>query len=369
MKICVVEYNDWHDELIPSFVLAALELGCEIDVYLTRNNINKAVLYMINNPKLKIFEIKERFNNKTAQFIERVFYRSFYNIKTYTSIIDNVLINHKQYELIIFNSSEPLPVFYRLKNFSSNMLSVLHNAEYAKHHHEYSSYYNSAKIKLLVLSEYIKDYLSPIKSDVFHPVFLGKIKPPPQENTIRFAIQGNFDPTRRNYLSLIEAAKDLISSKITNFEFHFIGNTSVPIAQLYKKQVNNNQLSKYFIFYDRILPYHEYYDAIQSCSFILPLLDNSNLAYLPYFESKCSSSINLAIALNILPVVPYSVAETYKIGNSSITYSNTLKDGLQKAICISPEEHKQLVQAINKTQKQMLEHNKRIISKAINNKK
>ena len=366
-KACIIEYNDYHDEIIPSLIFALNTNGFHVDVYLSEGNIKKQLFPLFENDlKFELIPISNKVSQVRAisGFVYRKFYRYVKGIKTYTGTIDNALINSRNYDVIIFNSVEPLPVLYQCANFThANVFYVQHNSFLLKEHPEYKK-----KITLertIVLSHHIKHYLN-ADVKIITPVYFANFSMNKllDKKCVKFCVQGNFDSKRRNYMSLLNAVNKLHIAGLRNFSVEILGNSNTEEGNLFKTIALKYGISEYFTIHDAVLPYLEYYHKISNCDYVLPLIDNQNLSHFSYELWKCSSTINLSIGLGVVPCISDYYKSIYNLHESCISYSNDdVYTAMLKAIELSEKEYIRLQSNLNRLKKNYLEENHQIFSK------
>jgi hypothetical protein len=361
MNACIIEYNDFHDETIPSIVFVLNNLGYDVDIYLTDNNINKQLFNVFSNDlKFSLKTVKT--TGQHLPFLLNKIYLKYYKlikgISALTGTLDTAVISQRKYDVIIFNSVEPLDVLYKTSDYhKSHVFYILHNAYLLQKHSEYIKIIDINKT--FVLSQHINNYFSK-NLKVLSPVYFGNIYKESAINPscIKFCVQGNFDSKRRNYISLIDAIKRFQSENIINFKIEILGNSNNEEGLLFKDAVNRNSLSQYFTLYNYILPYKQYYEVLVSSDYVLPLLDDSSLYFNSYLLWKCSSSINAAIGLGIVPCLNMDFAAAHNLQNASITYlSDDLYSAIKTALYKTNEEYSILQSNLKQIKNELLLQN------------
>lgn len=134
-----------------------------------------------------------------------------------------------------------------------------------------------------------------------------------------FLIQGNIQSKRRNYRSLIPVLEHY---SITNSQ----PNTSVkPTIQFKIMILGRGNLPEYLQPYQNQiilkpnLNDHEYHQAIQEATFILPLVDHTYQH--KYFKKKLTSSMTYGIGFGLRFVIFDKLAQAYQINNQYLYYS------------------------------------------------
>lgn len=104
-------------------------------------------------------------------------------------------------------------------------------------------------------------------------------------------------------------------------------------AALVQKRIEELGISDYFTFVSDAESYLDYYRAIYSCRFLLFLVDDSRRIYQPFFEDKCTSSLGVALGLDVIPVINSRLSEVYNIEKCSVLYeSDDVYSGIRSAL-------------------------------------
>jgi hypothetical protein len=244
----------------------------------------------------------------------------------------------RDFDLVIINSLEPRHILTVAGNLSLPVIGVMHNAGLITTDQDYADFFSAPKRQPLVLARHISAFLANrISAQWMAPLELGHVerKQSGQNGPVVFCVQGNVQFERRNYSSLLEAVERLHSRGIENFLVKIIGRNDWPDwpdGKALKTDIANRSLEHLFEFSEGELPYRDYYGTIAGADYLLPLVDRNFTDHAAYFEDKLSTSMQLALAFQVIPIVDADLAEAYEVMNASITYSDDLERAMLNAL-------------------------------------
>jgi len=298
-KIAYIEYNKVHQEIIPIFVYLAKINNIKIDIFLLNDNLNNNVFYYIDRNNFNNFEVKSIDN------LEKEIKKNKYDISILGSGETNLWIND------FLNLNIP------------NKLIIRHNYTYYK--------YGDHKIKEIVLGEHILKLNNNLIS--IYPIYFGNFDYNLRKQNY-YLIQGNLEYKRRNYLSLINCCLELKQRHILSDRVKFIilgrfsqfTNKDYPVkldGNDFLQRINNNNIKSYFEFVYDATEYIKYFEIINQCKYILPLIDETYNH--KYFQNKTTSSINIGIGFKQTFIINETIADVYKINGIKYKKSNILE--------------------------------------------
>ncbi len=292
-KIIYIEFNKVHQEIIPIFIFLSKIKNFYLDIFLIDDNLNNNLFYYID---------KEIYNNFSVKSIQ---------------LLENEIINNN-YKYAILGSGET-------PNWINKFINLNLNNKFIIRHNFINDYLTNLKnVKQIVLSEHIlklNNDLIPI-----YPIYFGNFDLNKRKNNY-YLIQGNLEYKRRNYLSLINCCIKLKENNINENKVKFIilGRFSNQTNPEYKLKLNGddfldkikkNNIEEYFEFIYGATEYKKYFEIINECKFILPLIDESYNHN--YFLNKTTSSVNIGIGFKQIFVINKTFANMYNI--KGITY-------------------------------------------------
>ena len=197
MKVAVVEFNNHHDEVIPSVVYALNELGVEPDVYVTERAIRNDAFAWASGLRYRLEWIdgsgvlgraRARVRGTPSQF--------------------------RRYDALFVNSVEPLPALEKASRIDLPTVGVVHNAELLQDAGPYAQYFADPKRQPIVLGRHVAASLGmpPGKGWLGYFVF-GDVEPERTAGDDRttLCVPGNVKYVRRDYGSLVSAVETLAS--------------------------------------------------------------------------------------------------------------------------------------------------------------
>ncbi len=249
------------------------------------------------------------------------------------------------FDIVIINSLEPKENLNTAAEVSLPLIGVMHNASLMITGSDYASFFASPKRKALVMAKHISDFVSnQISAGWIAPVELGNVRRTVagRNDPVRFCVQGNLAYDRRNYTSLVQAVESLISKDIKNFEVWIVGRNDTPDGNRLRAEIDARALGHLFKFSQGELPYKEYYGSIANADFLMPLVDWESTDHVAYFRDKLSTSMQIALAFQVIPIAHTDLARSYGVENESFTYSDDLEEAMQRALKAGDEELRQM---------------------------
>jgi hypothetical protein len=323
MKCALVEYNYYHDSILPTLVYILNNLGIRVDVYapgrVIRNNAfahTTGLSYSLRDCDGLFFKL----------WSERLQFR--------------------RYDFLILNSLEPKRILERVAGLEIPIIAVMHNGNLITTDPDYARFFGKSGRKPLVLAKHISEFLSDtIVARWVSPVLLGQIRPakPDKLGRVQLCVQGCLQFDRRNYESLLDAIELLMADGVGNVKVMIIGRNDTDDAPIFREQIRKRNLVSVFEFSEGELPYKTYYESIAKADFLLPLVDTTSSHYRPYFLDKVTTSLLVSIGIGIVPIIHKQLADLYGVKSESVTYEDGgLPDALKRALCIDNETLKKL---------------------------
>lgn len=313
LRCALVEFNFYHGETMPTLVHVLNGLGVAVDVFAPER-------LRRNNPFVYADDLR-------------------YEMRAAERLSSGRLGRHfRSYDFVIINSLEPKHILAAAEGLSLPVLGVMHNAGLMITDRDYAKFFDSPKRKALVMAKHISDFVSEgARARWVAPVHLGRVNDEArgEEGRFIFCVQGNVEYERRDYPALLDAAERLRARGVGNFLVKIVGRNSAPIAPQgseLKADIAARGLQHLFEFSAGELPYKEFYGSAARADFLLPLVERRLAAHAPYFQDKLSTSMQVAIAFQTVPVVHADLAELYGVEGESFTYSDDLEQAMLDAL-------------------------------------
>ncbi|GAM88317.1 hypothetical protein ANO11243_063500 [Dothideomycetidae sp. 11243] len=218
---------------------------------------------------------------------------------------------------------------------------------------------NSGKMAFVTLSNHTSQFLenqviptwalsSQIvpKLRVFPPIF--PTWPKVQEETLSFALQGNYEPSRRDYNGIFEHLSMFLRDSDTNVTLRLVGSGVRPEVPA--------QLQQHVVF-DQALNYPEFYDTLALCFAMLP-----GFASDTYYDRKASSTIPASVIAGVPVVGPQRLLETYTyLDRDDIWLQNegeTDIDVIGRVLKLDPEIREAKKQRVVAASRRLMQANK-----------
>jgi hypothetical protein len=192
------------------------------------------------------------------------------------------------------------------------------------------------------------DFATIIPNNSFvYPIYFESLEANPriltdkhQSQARRFVVQGTINYDNRDYGGLIEATSQL-ARQVSSSELEVLIIGSGQDRNRLVDEIESKQLGGFFKFpsdSSQKLAYKEYYDAILSSDFLLPLISDPNANYL---NCKMSSSLMMVLGMKTIPIISAIVANTYGIDHIKY-YDNKLASGLMQALKLDYSDYLRL---------------------------
>lgn len=333
-KLAVVELSPRHDEIFPTWLSLSRKSNYDIAFFISQVHAERDIFSILEENRPEIYLHTAIYNQSSNIFIKvyRHLYTLVLRIKMY------IILSYK-YDIIIANSIEPDYVYQDFFRFLKKpTLSLVHNGYSIINNIVYKKLLANKLNRFSVLSKHVSTYLTKesIKNYTIYPVFgLSHILSIKQNRS--FCVQGNIDFRRRNYDSLIVAVKKL--NNMNNFcNINIVGKKN-RLSEHFNESILKSGIQKYFTFHFNCISYEQYYTTISKNIFMLILIDDGSLIYKPFFEDKCTSSINLSLALGIIPVVNHKLADLYDLHDCCVKYEhNDVFSAISTALLLDQSE-------------------------------
>ena len=186
------------------------------------------------------------------------------------------------------------------------------------------------------------DYKNCITTPV-NPHYFGEFEEHQKGTNTVFATVGAISNKRRNSELMINSVESLHQKGARNFTVLVIGKRNPSTIP--------KHLQQYFILLGK-LSFQELYKRVQSCDFLLPLLDPENQAHLRYITTGTSGTFQLALGFHKPVVLEQSFAPINRLNNSnSIVYdgNSNLPIAMERAISMTPVHYDSLQKAVAET--------------------
>jgi len=363
LRIAVVELGGRHDEVFPVWLYLAKKNGYAIDFFVAPMHQARDIFSLTDAPRPTCFLTNSRDLGSfaTSKLLQRL-YTVFLRMKS-------LFLLNTNYDVVIANSID-VGHYYQpfIRYIKKPMLMVLHNGYALTAKSEYKDLQNRAASSVVVLSKHVQKFLAQ-REIASYPVHasLGLregLFDDCRRHESTFCVQGYINFDRRNYDSLLKAASKLKENNV-HCEFKIIGRLGRS-SRTMQERIEKLGVSEYFTFVGDAETYLDFYRTICSCKFLLILIDDSRMIYRPFFEDKCTSSLGVALGLDVIPVVNRKLAEVYDIEECSVPYeSDDVYSGILSALSCESERIDSLANNLKRTRQRFVEDSEVEFGKAI----
>jgi L-rhamnose mutarotase len=336
LKCAIVEYEDYHDQVIPSMVYALNKLGVAVDVYLTQNAMeNRVFCYDVEDFSYTIKPIEG--------MIARMRERS---------------LKYREYNFVIFNTLEPndkVDTLKRIQNVideTTPLIGVIHHThvlspalkEFCHHKNRYP----------LVLAKHIVDHL---KKQNIHAHWIpfayhGQVNKE-KFKKLTFCIPGILAPTRKDYSELLDAIECLANSG-KDFQVYFVGRNYYKESEAFKKLLDKRDIRQYCVFTEGFIDYKEFYEIVAASHFIISHVDIDQATKESLHKYKVTSSLYTAAGLGVIPIVDRHIAAVYALEHAGLVHDNDLASAMETASDLTRERIQFLIQNLDMARESML---------------
>jgi len=317
-RCALIEFNYYHGETMPTIVRCLNALGADVQVYC--------------NERLR--------HNDPFVYTQGLSY-GLHDVEDLSGDdLNNAL---SEFDLVIINSLEPKENLTKVKGLQMPVIGVMHNGGLAITDRDYADFFGAPSRKALVMARHISDFISQ-RTNVqwISPIELGTVRDPlPATGFVTFCVQGNLHADRRNYGALVNAVSSITARGIKNFKVLIIGRNDTATGDALREAIRSRHLDAFFEFSEGELRYFDYYGSIARSDFLLPLVDPNLSDHAAYFRDKLSTTMQIALAFQIIPIVHGDLATAYGVENESFTYSTNwlsrlnlskMRGGLKRAM-------------------------------------
>jgi glycosyltransferase involved in cell wall biosynthesis len=318
MRCALVEFNHYHDEVLPTFVWLLNQLDVKPDVYMVKRSARR-----------RPFAGSEglRYQARSVEAMDR---------------LGGLALKLRRYDLAIVNSMEPPAVIERATRLAVPVLGVVHNTDLLLHDKAYRAFFTADDRRPLVLGQHIAEHVGASIGAprwISHVVFGAQPKSPGEAaRPTTFAVSGNVEFHRRNYDALLEAARALANEDIP-FLIRIIGRSTSRDGKALRATVDSLGLGSRFEFSPGEIDHPTFFELVAECDFTLPLIDTSREVFRAYLETKLASSIPFAIGLGVPLVANAAVVGPYGIERTGPVYEDGgLTAAMRQAIASTQEQ-------------------------------
>jgi glycosyltransferase involved in cell wall biosynthesis len=299
MRCAVIEYNGYHEEVLPTFVHLLNELGIQPDVYMVRYSRGRRPFASAKNL---------RFRRRQVERMDRWWGLPF---------------RLRRYDLLVINSMEPAWIPERLSAVRTPILGVMHNTELLDEDAAYRAFFSSVRRQPLVLWRHIAANVAREGRSIgwVSHVYFGDHPPVRADGPTTFAVSGNVEFHRRNYDALLDAGASLVADGMP-FRVRIIGRSNSPDGEELRRRIDARGLASVFEFSAGEIKHEAFFDLIAGSDFVLPLVDPSTERLRPYFETKLASSIPFAVGLGTPLVLHRELAAAYGVERCGLTHED-----------------------------------------------
>jgi glycosyltransferase involved in cell wall biosynthesis len=310
MRCAVIEFNGYHEEVLPTFVHLLNALDIQPDVYMVRYSRGRRPFDTA--PAL-------RFRRRQVERMDRWWGLPF---------------RLRRYDLLIVNSVEPARILERLARVRTPILGVMHNTQLLDAEATYRAFFARPRRLPLVLWRRMADRLARDGRAIgwISHVYFGEPEPIRADGATTFAVSGDVEFHRRNYDALLAAAAELVAEDVP-FRVRIIGRSNEADGQELRRQIDARGLAEVFEFSPGEIPHPVFFGLVAGSDFVLPLIDPGAERLRAYFEAKLSSSIPLAIGLGVPLVMHRDLAASYGIESCGVLHGDgELAGAMREAI-------------------------------------
>jgi hypothetical protein len=342
LKCAIVEYEDYHDQVIPTFVYALNKLDVEVDIFTTRRNRDKGVFFYDDH--------NLSYTWKSIEFYKKLFIERTLRYRGYDIVLFNT-INEGVNEVSARRSCH-------ICSKENKKIGVLHDGRFIQEQLHIQKFHDKSTTTVVVLSQHIARYVRSLGWNCtwILPVYFGSVQKKKNEK-ITFCVQGVVAPQRKDYTPLIEGIKYLKKNGHKDFQVLFVGRNSNKFGEAFKSTIASEGINDVCIFTEGDVPYNEFLQLIASSDFLIMLVDRDPDTKELLYPYKLTSSLFYAVGLGVIPIVEENMAQMYGINDCGVTYkSDDMTKALEEALVLSDHEKERYHAILKKKRKDLLDH-------------
>ncbi len=364
MKIAILEPNHYHDELFLSWIDAFEAHGAQVDVLTTEDNIQRDVLSSCKGRVrvicLKRKVIKSRVSKSNSNLLIKLVFRFlglfhglFINAMNKFLMGRAVRSINKHYDGAVINTIDDIRYLRALESISIPAIAILHHGNVVTNN-IYKKFLQKKNITIAALTRHVQEYIHRcgFSCEVLTPVVFPYIEIA-QKRTRNVVIQGNIELARKDY-------EALMTCKGNQTVFEIIGRESAQLAEL-REFYHYYSVDSIIRFTTDCENYKNFYETIAQHSFLAFLLNKKRVSMLPYYLYKCTSSINLAIGLQLIPVIDRETAEIYDLLDIAIVYDNNINEAMELISRLDDNKIEEKQSKLLKMKESILESNRLVV--------
>ena len=318
MRCALVEFNHYHDEVLPTFVWLLNRLDITPDVYMVERSARRRAFARSEGLRYRLRAVESMGRLRGLDWRRR------------------------RYDLAIVNSMEPSELVGRASRLGVPVLGVVHNAHLLSDDADYRAFFAAPDRRPLVLGQHIAEQMATDAGApgwISHVVFGARPREPraPDGPTV-FVVSGNVEFARRNYDSLLDAAGALAGEDV-EFLVRIVGRSTSRDGKAFRETVESRGFASRFEFSPGEITHPRFFRLIADSDFSLPLIDTTRDLYRAYLETKLASSVPFAIGLGVPLVANAALVRAYGIDGTGPDYEDGgLTDAMRRAIASTEEE-------------------------------
>ena len=199
MRVAVVEFNHYHDEVLPTVVRSLNQLGSKPDVYVPVRAAKKNAFALA--PGLRF---RQRLIDGPGP------------IGDLAARIRGTPARRERYDVLIMNSLEPPSVIQSASRILMPTLAIVHNANLLQEDRAHRQFFAGPLRQPMVLGRHVALSLEPEQArNWIAPFYFGDLArvPVAGPEPKRLCVQGNVEYTRRDYFAFVDAIAVLASQR------------------------------------------------------------------------------------------------------------------------------------------------------------
>ncbi|KAL7268030.1 hypothetical protein RUND412_009363 [Rhizina undulata] len=179
------------------------------------------------------------------------------------------------------------------------------------------------------------------------PVELSETEDEDAEESLSFGLQGDYDPSRRDYESLFSRLESFLSSSPSNISMHLLGHGTHPSVPA---SVQNH------VVFDEHLDYTAFYTILSETFALLPAFATNE-----YLDRKASSSVPAALIAGTPLVATKEMLEAYSYVDEEVVWlqaeGKSDLDVVGEILKMEPEERRRKKGRVRRRGREIIEGN------------
>ena len=332
-NVFLVEFNQWHTEVLPGYCKYFQDMGFNVFV-LTRYK------GYVDNPFCLFKNPPARFYMNISQ-MKKLFSSVDFKKIAYTLVTSERIYSQRNGKIswtLVWDFIGKVP------NGKYGCGIIAHGLDDSQHVYQPNNIRNwnfdQVLDKTFVLTPFLLN--NKRQMPMLNPFYFGEVKRHKKNNKTIFIVVGTIAKNKRNFSEFLNTCESLTGE----WELLVIGTVQDP-SLLITFSSNVKILGR--------LPFSSMYKKLAQADFFLPLLDPDEELHFRYKNDSTSGSRQLCLGFSVVPVIDRWFGEHYCFSGENALLHNTgeLAIAMQQAIDMKDDEYQKMVDSLKQNAEQV----------------